>query len=93
MEMEKVELPECKSGIWRIEHTVVTSEDSAMTRLNVIKDGRGYVPEGTYTTLYRNSTVVMSDTPDEMRDHYAVMRVGGRAWWTSCRLVVPACYA
>lgn len=33
--------------------------------------GRGYIPEGEYTSLTcKGRGIVMSDTPDEMRDHY-----------------------
>jgi hypothetical protein len=40
--------------------------------------GGRYTPDGTYTFLYRGNTLVMSDTPDEKRDHYdAVLKATG----------------
>jgi len=63
--MEKVDLPEMTKGLWRVEKFTVDREDfrSRMT-------GRG-VPVGeTFTRLMRGRTLVMSDTPAEMRDHY-----------------------
>ena len=47
-------------------------------RALVTHSGRG-VPEGTYTRLLHGTTVVMSDTPDEIRDHMPfVARARGR---------------
>lgn len=71
--MEKVCLPECKSGAWRVEHFTVDRTD-----FNSLVRGRG-VPLGqTFTRLMRGNTLVMSDTPAEMRDHYsAVQRAKG----------------
>lgn len=46
--------------------------------LQFSKDGR-YVPEGEYTFLYNNGKLIMSDTPDEKRDHWeAVDKASGR---------------
>lgn len=39
-----------------------------------IRGGRGYVPPGTYTRLTHRGCLVMSDTPDEMRDHLPIVR-------------------
>lgn len=71
--IEKVDLPEMQRGEWRIERFKVDRPDfHSMLR------GRG-VPIGeTYTRLMRGSTLVMSDTPAEMSDHYsAVMNAEG----------------
>ena len=67
----KVDVPEGQSGDWRIERFTVTKEAEKFGRLRAIATGRGrFAPAGTYTRLMRNGTLVMSDTPDEIRDHY-----------------------
>jgi len=67
--MEKVTIPEASKGAWRIEHFKVDKPDMySMLR------GRGVTP-GTYTKAMRGRTLVMSDTPAEMRDHYCAVRV------------------
>ena len=70
----KVTVPEGKSGDWEVKRFTVSEEDDKFERMRaVISFGsRGrFVPAGTYTSLTRNSTMVMSDTPDEIRDHLA----------------------
>lgn len=67
MLIPSVNVPEGTSGVWRIERKHV-----APSKISILQDifhsGR-YVPEGDYTFLYRGGTLVMSDTPDEKRDH------------------------
>lgn len=59
------------SGNWRIEPFSVSDEGA---QLNAIRstfsfsDRGRYVPAGEYERLMRGSTVVMSNTPDELRD-------------------------
>lgn len=70
----KVDLPLGKSGEWSIEKFEVTKEQEKIERMRaVFGDGR-WVPEGTYTALRHLGQVVMSDTPDEIRDHYSIIR-------------------
>ena len=72
-EQYKVSLPEGVSGDWSIARFTVTPEAEKFGQLRaMISTGsRGrYVPQGTYTGLYRHGEVIMSDTPDEIRDHY-----------------------
>jgi hypothetical protein len=70
--IESVALPEGSRGNWSVRKFVVSDHDSGMTRLRAMQHGRGYVPAGEYTQLHcRGRGVVMSDTPDERRDHYA----------------------
>jgi len=66
----KCSVPTGQRGNWRIERFAVTKEDAELERLRAIfSSSRGRsVPEGTYTRLMRNSTLVMSDTPDELSD-------------------------
>lgn len=70
----KVTVPEGESGDWKVSRFSLNKEDSDFTRLRAARDGRGFVPPGTYTQLTRGRIIVMSDTPDEMRDHYGIVR-------------------
>jgi hypothetical protein len=70
IDRSKVSLPEGSSGDWSIEHFEVGKQDAAWENLRsmVTGSGRG-VPEGTYTMLKCGGATIMSDTPDEIRDH------------------------
>ena len=47
--------------------------------ISMMKNNGRYVPDGEYTFLYRGNTLVMSDTPNEKRDHYkAIYNAKGR---------------
>lgn len=73
--MEKVDIPEGISGNVRVKRFEVTEQAAAMERLRSIIGGHGRgVPAGWYTGLFRNGGLWMSDTPDEMRDHWQVCR-------------------
>ncbi len=79
----KVSVPEAEKGNWKIKHVVVSDEDEKGGRMrscNPSSMGR-FVPAGSYTMLYHNGSLWMSDTPDEMRDHidpiHQAKRVGG----------------
>jgi hypothetical protein len=77
--MEKVDVPEGESGDWKIERFVISEEEAVFGRIRAAVNGRGGIVAGTYTRLTRGRTIVMSDTPDEMRDHYApVVNAKGR---------------
>lgn len=77
MPLRKVDVPEGSSGDWTVVRKVASEADSCMSFL-VGGMGRG-VPPGEYTLLKRSGAIVMSDTPDEMRDHYEpVRRATGR---------------
>jgi hypothetical protein len=62
----KVDVPEGVEGSWSIRKFTVT--DNPLWSI----DGR-HVPVGRYTGLYRGNTIVMTDTPDEIRDHRLFM--------------------
>lgn len=63
-----VTLPIGEKGSWSIEKVSFTG-DEVFNRLQALKHGR-YIPEGEYTFLKFNNKIVMSDTPDEKRDHW-----------------------
>jgi spermidine synthase len=67
MLLKQVEIPEGESGSYKIERFTVTGEEFQGF-------GPRYVPPGTYTRLMCGRSVIMSDTPDEMRDHYRIVR-------------------
>ncbi len=72
----QVSIPEGESGPWKVEKFIVSKEDESFGRMRSMFGGmsRGrYVPAGEYTRLTRNGMVIMSDTPDEIRDHRAPM--------------------
>jgi hypothetical protein len=71
--MEKVTIPEGTKGNWTIKHVVTDHID-----WHTAQHGRN-VPVGEqFTILYRDSTLVMSDTPAERYDHiYAVAMAKG----------------
>jgi len=67
----RCQIPEGQVGDWRVEKFEVTDKDAELERMRTMFSwgslGRG-VPEGNYTRLKRNGTLVMSDTPDEVSD-------------------------
>jgi hypothetical protein len=77
--IDSVNIPEGSRGKWTVAKFTVSEQDAKMTALRAAMQGRGYVPAGTYTQLTcQGRGIVMSDTPDERRDHYqAVHRATG----------------
>lgn len=71
--MEKVTVPEGQSGDWRVERFTVTQKDVERQAMRAAFGHCRFVPQGTYTRLMRGNQVVMSDTPDEMRDHWCAV--------------------
>jgi len=62
----QVDVPEGASGPWKVERFTVDP--------NVWQGfGRRCVPPGEYTRLLREGVLVMSDTPDEWRDHLGLV--------------------
>ncbi len=62
----EIDVPDGVSGDWRIE-TFIVEERELSQVLSLLKTGRG-VPAGTYKRLMHRRDVVMSNTPDEIRD-------------------------
>lgn len=77
--MQQVSISEGSKGKWSVARFSVTEDEAKFTSMRAAFKGRGWVPAGTYTKLVCNGRgIVMSDTPDEMRDHrYAVYRAKG----------------
>lgn len=66
MKVDMSFLEDGKSGEWCVE-TFTVPKDDLSQKISLFKTGRA-VPEGTYKRLKRNGIVVMSNTPDEIRD-------------------------
>lgn len=68
----KVDVPEGKAGKWEVSKFTVSEEEAnhsnAMASFSFSCRGQLIFP-GTYTKLTRGGTIVMSDTPSEIRDH------------------------
>lgn len=84
-EVMKLDYPEAQDGDWRIERKTIEPDaiEARLGQLRAIIHGSGrWVPPGTYIGLRHGRTLVMSDTPDEMRDHsepyFEASRRGGR---------------
>lgn len=77
--IEKVTIPEGRRGPWSVERFTIDKHGAMMERIHALSSGRGATREGTYTRLvHAQRGVVMSDTHDEMRDHYgAVLNATG----------------
>jgi hypothetical protein len=78
----KSTVPTGKSGIWSVQRFEVSKDDELLSRMqsfaNFSSRGR-FVPAGQYTRLMRGITCIMSDTPDEIRDHrQAVLKSAGK---------------
>lgn len=68
--IEQVCLPEMSRGHWRIEKFKTDPWGAFRYALH----GRGMPAGKEFTRLMRGNTLVMSDTPAEMRDHYEPVR-------------------
>lgn len=66
MQVDMSFLQDGVSGDWSVSTFEVPKNDLSQM-ISIFKSGRG-VPAGTYKRLKRNGTVVMSNTPDEIRD-------------------------
>lgn len=78
--LRRVDVPEGTRGLWRVERFTVDARGAAThnqieARTTVLLGlpARSIVP-GRYTRLWHDDTVVMSDTPAEMREHLPLIR-------------------
>lgn len=72
--IEQVTVPEGKRGPWSVERFEVTKREASMGNIYAMMHGRGSIKPGLYTRLkHERRGLVMSDTPDEMRDHYSAV--------------------
>lgn len=78
MDKTFVTVPEGKSGEWKVSRMVVSEKDAELANIRAaISMGgvgaRRTIKPGTYTSLTRGRTMVMSDVPAEKRDHYKII--------------------
>jgi len=68
--IKQVTVPPGEKGDWRISNFVIDEKKSDLSVLSFLSNRRGLLPPGVYTQLTcEGRGLVMSDTPDEMRDH------------------------
>lgn len=72
--------PDGSCGEWRIETYTISKAESDFTKMRAVIQRRDeYVPPGTYRRLVRGRTIVMSNTPMEIRTHNAfIQRATGK---------------
>ena len=75
----QVDVPCGTAGRWTVERFTVDKSAASLERtlaLHAFSHGGRAVPAGTYTRLLHNNRLVMSDTPDEIRDLRAILIPG-----------------
>jgi hypothetical protein len=73
--LEPVAIPEGTRGPWTVKRFTISQDEAKMGALrSLFNGGRSVVAPGTYTQLlHARRGLIMSDTPDEMRDHYTAV--------------------
>lgn len=72
--IDRVSVPEGTKGDWTIARFEVSQRDADFGNIRALVSGRGSIVPGIYTKLtHSRRGLVMSDTPDEMRDHYQIV--------------------
>lgn len=66
MQLDMSFIPDATQGNWKIDTMEIKSND-LFQAISFIKSGR-HIPEGVYKRLMYGGTVVMTNTPDEIRD-------------------------
>lgn len=65
----EINVPDGISGVWKVESFSVSKKDAEFAIIrSIFQSGRGSLPPGDYKKLTRNGQMVMSNTPDEIRD-------------------------
>jgi len=77
-EQYQVDVPEGKSGIWRIERFEVSEKDTEWANLRMaFQGGSRCIFAGTYTRLMMSNSFdnpIMSDTVQEIKDHWEIIK-------------------
>jgi hypothetical protein len=71
-------VPEGQRGRWKVERFEVSKEEERLERIRAFSNAGRFVPQGTYTRLTRDGRCIMSDTPDEISDHFVLRQFSGR---------------
>ena len=70
-----INIPDGQSGEWEVETKVINEEAAKRSWLHGLMNGSGrYSPAGTYRGLLYKGEVIMSNTPNEIGDHYPLFR-------------------
>ncbi len=74
--IDKITIPAGEKGDWKIIKFSVSKEDARIFNLGRLMSHQGsrIIQPGNYTKLIRHNTLVMSDTPAEMNDHYEIIQ-------------------
>ena len=65
----EINVPDGISGEWKVESFSISKQDAKFANMRALfQGGRGALPPGNYKKLTRNGSMVMSNTPDEIRD-------------------------
>lgn len=65
-----VNIPDKKIGNWAVKSFTVSKEDALIFNMRAIwQPGARRIKPGTYKKLTKNGTIIMSNTPAEIRDH------------------------
>lgn len=79
----EIKIPDGTSGDWIVETHEVTEEAAKRSRLHGLIGGSGrYSPAGIYKGLKYKGEVIMSNTPDEIHDHFPLL------WAASGRVLI-----
>jgi len=73
----RVDVPEDMYGDWKVEKFTVEEDAAKLHNIRAtfsFGGGGRTIEPGEYTRLVRNGTIVMSDTPAEIRDHLEFVR-------------------
>ncbi len=74
----EINIPTGTSGPWTIETIEISEQDAKLDRIRALmNDSDRFTPPGTYKRLICGKNTVMSNTPDEIRDHYPLYRNAG----------------
>jgi len=65
----KIDVPDGKSGDWEVSTFDVSETDASFFNIKEAIGACRFLKPGTYKRLTRGSTVIMSNTPAEIRDH------------------------
>lgn len=89
-ERYKVDVPEGEHGRARVKKMVVSEADFAFQKIRASINSRKIriVPVGEYTSLYVGGALWMTDTPDEIKDHYELFNRVAMAYTEQCEVLL-----
>lgn len=65
----EISVPNGISGVWKVEGFTISKRDAEFANIrSIFQNGRGSLSPGDYKKLTRNGKIIMSNTPDEIKD-------------------------